>query len=306
MDLEKFHALYNFRKRTDAELQVLTQKLRDRSSSSSSSSSGSSSRSSSSSSYSSRSSKSRSRSRSLPYSSERRRPFTSEDSDENTDIIDELLEKPYANQSKRRSRSKSRGGRKRRKYQSRSSSSSSSDSESRQRLPQPHHFKSEKSVIISGLSAHISLKDVKDFVSDSGKIRDLQLDFCPDTLAFRNAALIEFDNLESVLLSLEMNGQKIKGTPIVVQPMRRDQERALNAIKKICLKIEGFPPSFSKSKLSDMLRPFGHYQIKSMKEKVIIISYLDFRKGLAAQRELDGRLLQNDNEALTLKVSVSL
>lgn len=281
MNLDKFHELYNFRRRSKEELQALHQQIRDRSSSSSSyNSSSSSSRSSSSSSSRSR----RSRSRSLPYS--REAEYLSEDSDENRDAVDALLEEPF----------KKKSGERRARKRRRCSSSSESDDE--------EHFgaifREENSVLLTNLYRNATIQDIKSFVSSTGKVVNLQLDFSHLTHEFKNAAILEFENRESVILALGLNGRRLKGVPIVVQSVRKGQLQVFNQSKCLTLKVENLPSSFNRDKLKTLFRSFGQIKTIHIDAKFVKITYFKINHALAAARETN----QTSFESTILSVSV--
>ena len=243
MDLKQFHTLYNFRQRTEEELSVMKDQLETRSRSRSSSSTSSSSSSSSSSTYS--SSSSTSSSRSLPYSISSRGNLSSED--DNTDVIDAMLEERLRYCRKRRRSSGTSCHdhyRKQQRDDKRTKYFSSGSSLSRSRSPSPA-FKFKRTVLISGLSPKANAKDVQDFFSQAGKIKRTRLGFNATTLEFENSAFVEYENAECVLLALALNGKKYKGSPIVVQPSHREDQVFLNNKERrpapVQVEIRGFP-----------------------------------------------------------------
>ena len=322
MDLTKFHELYNFRKRSKEELEVLTAKIRNRSRSSSSSSSSDSSSScssrsgsSSSSSRSSRrsrrsrrstrsrrsSSSSRSSSRSLPYSRPTSRScnrderltsgYWSDDSEDNIDVIDELLEEPVnAKQSKILSR-------KRRRHQSSSSESSSYDTTPSTYLSEKsiasRIFRPERCVLLSQLYEFITVDDVRNFLSPFGKIQSLQLEFCEDTKVFKKSAIAEFENMECVLLALGLNGRKLKGLSTVVQPiMRKQQLYSCNRHKMVTLKVENLKESVSQENLESIFQPYGFLSLRfvsTKKDNYVEVVFDRMNNILAAFREVNDK-----------------
>lgn len=70
------------------------------------------------------------------------------------------------------------------------------------------------------------LRDVEDFFSSVGKVRDVKLIVCNKTRRFKGIAYVEFKDLESVPLALGLSGQKLSGVPVVVQPSQAEKSRA--------------------------------------------------------------------------------
>lgn len=235
MDFKEFQTLYNFRKRSEEELSLLSRDLqRDRSSSRSSYSSRSSS-SSSRSSITSSSSSSSASSRSLPYSI--RSHALSSDSE---DLVDELLEEPFRRKRKRR----------------RSRSVDRKRSRTPSIIQQPSDY--QCTVFVTQLPSTITEQQIEDFFSRAGAISAVQLCFDPRTFQFENAALVEFYNMECVLLvrfdyvqsidqavilkfvfqALGLNGQKISNTSIIVQPSKKHQIQKENDKKKVTIEFK--------------------------------------------------------------------
>ena len=58
-----------------------------------------------------------------------------------------------------------------------------------------------------------------------GKIRDTKLIMCNKTRRFKGIAYVEFKDIESVPLALGLNGQKLLGVPVIVQPSQAEKNR---------------------------------------------------------------------------------
>ena len=100
-------------------------------------------------------------------------------------------------------------------------------------------FKPERCVLVSQLYEKTTIADVMQFLSPFGKIQSIQLEFCEDTQVFKKSAIVEFENIECVLLALGLNGQKMRGVSTVVQPiMRKQQLDVCNRHKLVTLKVE--------------------------------------------------------------------
>lgn len=283
MDLDRFHALYNFRKRSKEELQQMTRQSRSRSSSRSSYSSYSSrsSRSSRSSSYGSSRSRTRSRSRSLPYSrdsSVSRR--TSDDSE--VDIVDELLE---ASLDKNRGRKRKR-----------------SSQQYAPRSPPSFSLSPARCVLVSNLSETVKLHEVTNFMSKAGKISNITLDFCYRTLDFQKSGVVEFENMESVLLALGINGQKLKGCPVIVHPVsRKDQLSRYHKLNPLVVQVDNLPLSLTHDQLHAIFSPFGTNSIKMANRSSADITYFNEYNGLSAIRETHQMTLNGNQISVSVK-----
>uniref|UniRef100_A0A1B6CLK4 RRM domain-containing protein n=1 Tax=Clastoptera arizonana TaxID=38151 RepID=A0A1B6CLK4_9HEMI len=83
------------------------------------------------------------------------------------------------------------------------------------------------------LSQRIRSRDLEDFFSSVGKVRDVRLITCNKTRRFKGIAYIEFKDPESVPLALGLNGQKLLGVPIIVQQTQAEKNRAGNSMPNI-------------------------------------------------------------------------
>ena len=57
------------------------------------------------------------------------------------------------------------------------------------------------------LSQRVRARDVEDFMSSVGKVRDVKLIVCNKTRRFKGIAYVEFKDLESVPLALGLSGK---------------------------------------------------------------------------------------------------
>lgn len=82
-----------------------------------------------------------------------------------------------------------------------------------------------RTVFIMQLSQRVRARDVEEFFSSVGKIRDVRLIICNKTRRFKGIAYVEFRDMESVPLALGLNGQKLLGVPVIVQPSQAEKNR---------------------------------------------------------------------------------
>lgn len=83
------------------------------------------------------------------------------------------------------------------------------------------------------LSQRIRARDLEEFFSSVGKVRDVRLITCNKTKRFKGIAYIEFKDPESVALALGLSGQKLLGVPISVQHTQAEKNRLANASQPV-------------------------------------------------------------------------
>lgn len=116
------------------------------------------------------------------------------------------------------------------------------------------------------LSQRVRARDLEEFFSSVGKVRDVRLITCNKTKRFKGIAYIEFKDPESVALALGLSGQRLLGIPIVVQHTQAEKNRIGNAMPTFTPKNHTGPMRLYVGSLhfnitEDMLRgifePFG-------------------------------------------------
>lgn len=76
------------------------------------------------------------------------------------------------------------------------------------------------------LSQRVRARDIEEFFSSVGKIRDVKLIICNKTRRFKGISYVEFKDIESVTLAMGLAGQKLLGVPVIVQPSQAEKNRA--------------------------------------------------------------------------------
>ncbi|KAL0849115.1 hypothetical protein ABMA28_013468 [Loxostege sticticalis] len=123
-----------------------------------------------------------------------------------------------------------------------------------------------RTVFCMQLSQRIRAKDLEEFFSSVGKVRDVRLITCNKTRRFKGIAYIEFKDAESVPLALGLTGQKLLGVPIIVQHTQAEKNRVGNTLPNLAPKTSNGPTRLYVGSLhfnitEDMLRgifePFG-------------------------------------------------
>ncbi|XP_055599472.1 RNA-binding protein 39 [Uranotaenia lowii] len=82
-----------------------------------------------------------------------------------------------------------------------------------------------RTVFCMQLSQRIRARDLEEFFSSVGKVRDVRLITCNKTKRFKGIAYIEFKDPESVALALGLSGQRLLGIPISVQHTQAEKNR---------------------------------------------------------------------------------
>jgi len=105
--------------------------------------------------------------------------------------------------------------------------------EPRKREPSPDvnltpEERDARTIFVMQLSQRVRARDVEEFFSSVGKIKDVRLIVCNKTRRFKGIAYVEFKEMESVALALGLNGQKLCGVPVIVQPSQAEKNRVGN------------------------------------------------------------------------------
>ncbi|XP_064467269.1 RNA-binding protein 39-like isoform X2 [Ornithodoros turicata] len=135
----------------------------------------------------------------------------------------------------RRSRSRSRD-RRRPPPPPRGRSRSRSKERHRRRSPSPKkrpmleettpEERDMRTVFCMQLSQRIRARDLEEFFSSVGKVRDVRMIMDNKTRRSKGIAYVEFQDVDSVPLAMGLSGQKLYGVPIIVQPTQAERNRA--------------------------------------------------------------------------------
>nr|CAG4646177.1 EOG090X04AR [Macrothrix elegans] len=82
-----------------------------------------------------------------------------------------------------------------------------------------------RTVFCMQLSQRVRPRDLEEFFSAVGKVRDVRLITCNKTRRFKGLCYVEFADPESVPLAIALTGQRLLGVPIVVQPTQAEKNR---------------------------------------------------------------------------------
>lgn len=76
------------------------------------------------------------------------------------------------------------------------------------------------------MAAAVRQKDLEEFFSAVGKVREVRLILDNKTRKHKGIAYIEFYDMNSVPLALALNGQRLCGRPVMIQPSMAERNRA--------------------------------------------------------------------------------
>ncbi|XP_075387242.1 putative RNA-binding protein 23 isoform X2 [Tenrec ecaudatus] len=122
-----------------------------------------------------------------------------------------------------------------------------------------------RTVFCMQLAAHIRPRDLEEFFSSIGKVRDVRIIADRNSRRSKGIAYVEFCEIQSVPLAIGLTGQRLLGVPIIVQASQAEKNR-LAAMANNLQKGSGGPMRLYVGALhsnitEDMLRgifePFG-------------------------------------------------
>jgi len=131
-----------------------------------------------------------------------------------------------------------------------------------------------RTIFVMQLSQRVRARDVEEFFSSVGKIKDVRLIVCNKTRRFKGIAYVEFKEIDSVALALGLNGQKLCGVPVIVQPSQAEKNRVGNYyMERNPTKLEKGPMrlyvgslhfNINEEMLRGIFEPFGSIQSISL------------------------------------------
>ncbi|XP_016892415.1 RNA-binding protein 39-like isoform X2 [Cynoglossus semilaevis] len=176
---------------------------------------------------------------------------------------------------RRRSHSRERGGRYRDQHKHRRRSRSKSPirkEKSPVRLQPADNLTPEerdaRTVFCMQLAARIRPRDLEDFFSAVGKVRDVRMISDRNSRRSKGIAYIEFVEATSVPLAIGLTGQRLLGVPIIVQASQAEKNRAAAAANNLQRGLTGpmrlYVGSLHFNITEEMLRgifePFGRIE----------------------------------------------
>ncbi|XP_054881844.1 RNA-binding protein 39-like isoform X2 [Poeciliopsis prolifica] len=177
---------------------------------------------------------------------------------------------------RRRSRSRERGGRYKDHHKHRRRSRSKSPirkEKSPPRLPLDNLTPEERdarTVFCMQLAARIRPRDLEEFFSAVGKVRDVRMISDRNSRRSKGIAYIEFVEASSVPLAIGLTGQRLLGVPIIVQASQAEKNRAAAAAAANSLQKGSFGPmrlyvgslhfNITEEMLRGIFEPFGRIE----------------------------------------------
>ncbi|VDM39542.1 unnamed protein product [Toxocara canis] len=86
----------------------------------------------------------------------------------------------------------------------------------------------QRTVFILQIARQTRPRDLEEFFSSVGHVRDVRIITDSKTRRSKGICYVEFWEIESVNLALALNGQKLLGAPLVIQPTLAERNRAAN------------------------------------------------------------------------------
>ncbi|XP_043979270.1 RNA-binding protein 39-like isoform X2 [Gambusia affinis] len=177
---------------------------------------------------------------------------------------------------RRPSRSRERGGRYKDHHKHRRRSRSKSPirkEKSPARLPLDNLTPEERdarTVFCMQLAARIRPRDLEEFFSAVGKVRDVRMISDRNSRRSKGIAYIEFVEASSVPLAIGLTGQRLLGVPIIVQASQAEKNRAAAAAAANSLQKGTFGPmrlyvgslhfNITEEMLRGIFEPFGRIE----------------------------------------------
>ena len=207
----------------------------------------------------------------------------------------------------RRRRSRSRDRHRHRRSRSRSPRRSRSEARHQKsptpppkpRSPSPPD-RDARTVFCMQLAQRIKSRDLEEFFSSVGKVREVRLIQDKHSGRSKGIAYVEFKELESIPLALGLSGQRLLGVPIMVQPTQSEKNKV--AAAQLSLQQAALGPtklyasSLHENITEDMLKgifsPFGRVtEVQIVKDEMTRKSkgcaFITFAEAECAKKALD-------------------
>ena len=167
------------------------------------------------------------------------------------------------------------------------------------RSPSPPD-RDERTVFCMQLAKRIRPRDLEDFFSAVGEVREVKLIEDRHSKRSKGIAYVEFKKLESIPLALGLSGQRVLGVPIIVQPTQSEKNKVAAAQMTLQRAAQGatklYVGSLHENITEEMLKgifsPFGRIeQVQIIKDAVSGVSkgyaFVTFVEGESAKKALD-------------------
>jgi len=120
------------------------------------------------------------------------------------------------------------------------------------------------------LAARIRSRDLEEFFSSVGKVKDVKLITDNKTRRSKGIAYVEFADVSSVSLAMGLNGQKLLGVPIIVQQSQAEKNRLAGQNSMTMMKAPNAGPmrlyvgslhfNITEDMLKGIFEPFGRIE----------------------------------------------
>jgi len=127
-----------------------------------------------------------------------------------------------------------------------------------------------RTVVCMQLAARIRTRDIEEFFSSVGKVKDVKLITDNKTRRSKGIAYVEFQEVASVSLAMGLNGQKLLGVPIMVQQSQAEKNRLAGQTGMGMLKTPNTGPmrlyvgslhfNITEEMLKGIFEPFGRIE----------------------------------------------
>ncbi|XP_042845300.1 probable RNA-binding protein 23 isoform X1 [Panthera tigris] len=122
-----------------------------------------------------------------------------------------------------------------------------------------------RTVFCMQLAARIRPRDLEDFFSAVGKVRDVRIISDRNSRRSKGIAYVEFCEIQSVPLAIGLTGQRLLGVPIIVQASQAEKNRLAamaNNLQKgsggpMCLYVGSLHFNITEDMLRGIFEPFG-------------------------------------------------
>ncbi|UYV65902.1 RBM39, partial [Cordylochernes scorpioides] len=124
-----------------------------------------------------------------------------------------------------------------------------------------------RTVFVMQLANRVRTRDLVQFFSSCGKVNDVKIITDSKTKRSKGIAYIEFEEIESVNHALGLNGKKLLGVPIIVQPSQAEKNRSASgsSLGYLCrpnpgpmrLYVGSLHFNVTEAMLQELFGPFG-------------------------------------------------
>lgn len=156
-----------------------------------------------------------------------------------------------------------------------------------------------RTVFIMQLAKQVTIRDIQDFFSKVGQVRDVRLISDRNSRRSKGIGYVEFTDASAVTLAIKLSGQKLLGVPIMVSPTMAEKNRyaaAQAALVKpqgpMKLYVGSLHYNITEPMLRAIFEPFGtvesvQLQYDSETNRSKGFGFVNFREAGAAKRAME-------------------